>query len=55
MFYKFLFLAGLLFSPYSFSQLYNSDLSLLQDLKVLSSSKMQGRKTASPGAKLAAN
>jgi len=55
MFSRILFLTTLFFSINSYAQIYHSDPSLLSDLKALSASKMQGRKTGSLGSKLAAD
>ena len=54
MFFRYLCFIALLFSINAVAQIYHSDQSLLSDLKTLSSSKMQGRKTGSQGSKLAA-
>jgi len=55
MFFRIILLISLIFSTDITAQIYNTDPSLLIDLKELSSSKMQGRKTGSPGSKLAAH
>lgn len=54
MFFRSIYFILLLFSTNAVTQIYHSDQSLLKDLKALSSSKMQGRKTGSQGSKLAA-
>lgn len=54
MFFRSIFFISLLFSVNVGAQIYNTAPSLLKDLKALSSSKMQGRKTGSQGSKLAA-